>query len=63
MSGGVVRRFRLGRPMQIERQQVEVFMQNQPGITMVLLGDEQGPKRWLLRGVEDYAESGYDVDH
>lgn len=59
MSGGVVRHFRLHRPVQIERQQIEVFMQNQPGLTVVLLGDEQGVKRWLLQGVEDHARSGY----
>ena len=60
MSGGVVRHFRLQKPVQVERQQIEVFAQNQPGITVILLGDEQGPRRWLLRGTEDYAQSGYD---
>ena len=45
MSGGVVRHFRLQRPVQVERQQIEVFAQNQPGITVILLGDEQGPQR------------------
>ena len=61
MSGGVVRHFRLNRPVQIERQQIEVFLQNQPGITLVMLGDEQGPKRWLVRGLEDYTLLGYSV--
>ncbi len=59
MSGGVVRYFRLQTPTQVDRQQIEAFAQNQPGITIVLLGDEQGPRRWLLRGTEDYARSGY----
>jgi hypothetical protein len=59
MSGGVVRHFRLQRPTQIEQQQIEVFLQDRPGITLVLLGDEQGPRRWLVRGVEDYSRSGY----
>jgi hypothetical protein len=59
LSGGVVRHFRLQKPTQVERQQIEVFAQNQPGITIILLGDEQGPRRWLLRGREDYALIGY----
>ncbi len=59
MSGGVVRHFRLQKPTQVERQQIEVFAQNQPGITIILLGDEQGSKRWLLHGTVDYAQSGY----
>ncbi len=59
MSGGVVRHFRLQRPVEIDRQQIEVFMQNKPGIAVVLLGDEQGAKRWLISGTEDYSPSGY----
>ncbi|MBF6611597.1 MAG: hypothetical protein IVW55_00525 [Chloroflexi bacterium] len=59
MSGGAVRHFRLEKPVQIDRQQIEVFIQNRPGLTLVLLGDEQGAKRWLIRGTEDYTLSGY----
>jgi hypothetical protein len=59
MSGGAVRHFRLLQPMQIARQQIEVFMQNKPGITIALLGDEQGQKRWLIRGIEDYTLTGH----
>ncbi len=62
MSGGVVRHFRLQRPVQVDRQQIEVFMQDKPGITIVLLGDAQGAKRWLIRGTEDYALAGYGAD-
>jgi hypothetical protein len=62
MSGGAVRYFRLQRSTQIERQQIEVFAQNKPGLTVVLLGDQQGAGRWLLRGMEDYARSGYGPD-
>ena len=62
MSGGVVRHFRLQKPVQIDRQQIEVFMQNKPGLTVVLLGDEQGAKRWLIQGTEDYSLSGYGAD-
>jgi hypothetical protein len=61
MSGGAVRHFRLEKPVQIDRQQIEVFIQNKPGLTLVLLGDEQGAKRWLIRGTEDYSLSGYGV--
>ena len=59
MSGGVVRHFRLQKPIQVDRQQIEIFAQNQPGITIILLGDEQGSRRWLLRGREDYTLIGY----
>ena len=62
MSGGVVRHFKLQRPVQIERQQIEIFMQNQPGITIVLLGDEQGALRWMVRGTEEYTRTGYGPD-
>lgn len=59
MSGGAVRHFRLQRSTQVERQQIEAFMQNRPGITIALLGDEQGRKRWLIRGIEDYTRTGH----
>lgn len=60
MSGGVVRTFALGAPVQVDRQQTEVFSQSSPGITLVLLGGEGGgegegkggSKRWMVRGVE-----------
>lgn len=52
MSGGLVRRYQLQKPIQVERQQIEVFAQNQPGITIVLLGDQQGSKRWIIYGSE-----------
>lgn len=53
MSGGLVRRYRLQKPVQVERQQIEILVQNQPGITLVLLGDEQNARRWIIRGSKE----------
>lgn len=53
MSSGAVRRFRLGAPIQVAPQQIEYFSQLKPGITIVLLGRNQGTLRWLVQGVEE----------
>ena len=60
MSGGLVRSYQLQKPLRVERQQIEVFAQNQPGITIVLLGDEQGTERWIIRGSEDQSRRDYE---
>jgi hypothetical protein len=60
MSGGLVRSYQLQKPVQVERQQIEVFAQNWPGITIVLLGDEHGTERWIIRGSEDQSRRDYE---
>jgi hypothetical protein len=60
MSGGLVRRYQLQKPVQVERQQIEVFAQNWPGITIVLVGDEQGTERWIILGNEDQSRRDYE---
>ncbi len=56
LSSGVVKRFKLQKPVHVGRQQIEVFAPYSPGLTVVLLGDRQGKERWLVRGREEYAD-------